>query len=108
MAYALASNCVLDKIEGNKVFLSLSANHQPMLNQKLKERIAEALSRQFNQPMQLEILITAEEIITPSKQQQQENAQQLADAKKTILDDPKVKQMIDMYDATVEVELVVS
>ena len=105
MAYALASNCVLDKIEGNKVTLSLSANHAPMLNPKLKERIAESLSRLLNQAVHLEINITSIELATPSKQQQHENAQQLVAAKQNILQDPKVKQLLDMYDATVEVEL---
>ena len=106
MAYALASNCVLSKMDGNKVTLSLSATHKPMLNQKLKERIVEALGRHFNQAIQLEILIISAELITPSKQQQHENAEQLANAKQRILDDPKVKQLIDMYDATVDVNIV--
>jgi DNA polymerase-3 subunit gamma/tau len=105
MAYALASNCVLDKIEGNKVTLSLAANHQPMLNPKLKERLTESLSRVLNQTVQLEINISTAELATPSKQQQHENAQQLDAAKQNIMQDPKVKQLLDMYDATVEVEV---
>jgi DNA polymerase-3 subunit gamma/tau len=106
MAYALASNCMLDKIDGNKVVLSLSATHQPMLNPKLKERLVESLSRVLKQTIQLEVNITSAELVTPSKQQQQENAQQLNSAKQTMLQDPKVKQLLDMYDATVEVEVI--
>jgi len=105
MAYALASNCVLDKIEGHKVILSLSILHQPMLNPKLKERLTESLSRVLNQPVQLEINITSEVLATPSKQQQQENAHQLDAAKQTILKDPKIQQLLEMYDATVDVEM---
>lgn len=106
MAYALASNCVLEKKSDHKVELSLAENHQPMLNPKLKERITESLSRYFKQPMQLDINITTAELITPVKEQQQEKEQRLASATKTILDDPRVRKFIEMYDATVEVSLV--
>jgi DNA polymerase-3 subunit gamma/tau len=108
MAYALAANCTLQSINGNKVELALSASHAPMLNPKLKERLAEALSRYLNQPVQLEITATSAELVTPVKQQQEENKQQLAGAKQSIMQDPKVKQLIDMYDATVEVSIATS
>lgn len=106
MAYALASNCTLQHYAGNKVELLLAASHQPMLNPKLKERLTEALSRHFGQPMHLDIVTTAAELMTPTKLQQHENDQRLASAKQSILADPKVKQLIDMYDATVEVSLI--
>jgi DNA polymerase III subunit gamma/tau len=106
MAYALASNCTLEKITGNKVKLTLSANHEPMLNQKLKERITDALVRHLKQPIQLDIAITSVELATPVKQQQHEREQRLAGAKQTILQDPLLKKIIEMYDATVEVSLV--
>jgi len=105
MTYALAANCTLKQIIGNKIELSLSANHQPMLNQKLKERIAEALCRHLKQPIQLEIHITSTELSTPVKQQQSEQKQRLTSAKQSIMQDPKVKALIEMYDATVEISL---
>ncbi|MBV9576557.1 MAG: DNA polymerase III subunit gamma/tau [Gammaproteobacteria bacterium] len=105
MAQALASNCVLEKINENKIQLALSANHQPMLNAKLKDRIAEALSQHFNKSMQLEIVITSAELMTPSRQQQDEKEKHLAEATHSILQHPGVKQLVEMYDATVEVSL---
>lgn len=105
MAYALASNCMLESMVGNKVSLAVGVSHQPMLNQKLKDRIAEALTRCFKQSIDLEIKVTSEELITPLKQQQSEKAEQLASAKEVILNDPKVKQLLEMYDGTVEVSL---
>jgi DNA polymerase-3 subunit gamma/tau len=106
MSYALASNCTLTTMSDTRVELALAINHQPMLNPKLKDRIAEALSRLFNKAIQLDIKITNDEIITPHKQQQQEQASQLSGAKQRLLEDPRVKQLIDMYDATLEVALV--
>ncbi|OGT37670.1 MAG: DNA polymerase III, subunit gamma and tau [Gammaproteobacteria bacterium RIFCSPHIGHO2_12_FULL_38_14] len=105
MAYALASNCTLDKIEENKVFLSLSKNHEPMLNTKLKERIEEALARHYKQTMQLIIQITSNDIVTPYALQQHEKTAALEQATQTALEHPKIKQLIELCDATVDVSL---
>ncbi len=105
MAYALAANCTLEKIEDHKVILQLSANHQPMLNTKLKDRLRESLSNYFKQAMQLDIIITAAELYTPAKKQEQEQVERLTDATKAATQHPKIKQLIEMYDATIEVSL---
>lgn len=105
MAYALASNCTLEKVTGHKVELALSATHLPMLNPKLKERIAEGLGRYYQHPIVLEIHTTNEEIVTPVKQQQQERSERFSQAKETVLQDPKIQKLIEMYDATIEVSL---
>lgn len=106
MAFALASNCTLVKIDKHKIELALSPNHQPMLNPKLKNRIEEALSNHFKKAIHLDVTVTAEPLLTPAKQLQQEEAARLANAKETILQDPKIQKLLEMYDATVEVSLV--
>ncbi len=106
MGLALASNCTMESIIDNKIKLLLAANHQPMLNAKLKERLNEALNKHFGKEMQLEIEISAADLATPVKQQQQQTAKRLETATQSLLQDPKVKQLIEMYDATVEVSLV--
>lgn len=105
MAYALAANCTLDSITENKIDLALSASHAPMLNTKLKERLTEAINRHLKRPMQLEIRITADELATPAKQQQQEQTARVATAMQTLKQDPHVKKLIEMYDATIEVSV---
>lgn len=105
MAYALASNCTLTSLTQQKMVLGLASAHQPMLTPKLKERLAESISRYFNRPMQLDILITAEPIVTPQKQAEAERNQRLSTAKKDAALDPRVQALVDMYDATVEVTL---
>lgn len=106
LAQVLASNCTMTKMSENRIELALSVQHQPMLNPKLKDRMAEALSNYFKRPISLEINTTSSTILTPVKQEQHEHSQQLAQAKETIMKDPQVKKMIDMYDATVDVSLV--
>ncbi|HVE44272.1 MAG TPA: DNA polymerase III subunit gamma/tau [Gammaproteobacteria bacterium] len=105
MALALASNCTLVKQEEDRIELALSATHQPMLNQKLKERIREALNDYFKKTIQLEINISTAALITPLKEQQQEQNQQLTQAKQEALQNPHIQQLINMYDATIDVSL---
>lgn len=105
MSYALASNCTLVSMEGNKIILAISANHQPMLNNKLQERIALALTRHFQKEIVLDIKVTNAEILTPHKQEQNENEQLLKNATEAAMRDPQIQNLIEMYDATVEVNL---
>lgn len=108
MAYALASNCTLEKMTDGKIDLALSSQHQPMLNPKLKDRIAESLSRVLNKTIQLDIRIVdtaASELNTPVKQSQVEQNQRLATAKQTMSSNPEVQKFIEAFDATMEVSL---
>lgn len=105
MAQALAANCTLTQLTENKVELAVAQSHQPMLNAKLKERIAESLIRYLGKPIQLEINTTTEVLHTPVKQAAQERNQRLEQAKHQVMQDDKIKQLIAMYDATVEVSL---
>lgn len=105
MAYALASNCTLGKINADKVELILSASHRPMLNPKLKERIKDALGRYLKKTINLDIHLTTNELATPHKQIENEQKAQLAQATDMMMADPQVKKIIELYDATVEVTL---
>lgn len=106
MTYALAANCTLEKITEQKIILALSVSHQPMLNAKLKDRIEQALNRYFKRTVQLEINVTTTELITPLKQEKSEYEVKLGQAKQTILQDPLVKKLLEIYDATVDVALI--
>lgn len=106
MTHALAANCILVSHQGAKIELALAENHIPMLNPKSKERIAEALSTHFKQPIELSINPTKAEIMTPAKQQQQAKTSQVTSARSAVLKDPKINQLIEAYDATVEVTLI--
>ncbi len=106
MAQALASNCSLLAITDTHVKLALAASHMPMLNAKLKERLNEAFNTYLNRKVQLDIETATTELPTPVKLQQQDQAKRLETAKQTMLSDPRVQQLVEMYDATVEVSLV--
>jgi DNA polymerase-3 subunit gamma/tau len=105
MAQALAANCTLVSMTENKMVLALFENHKPMLNQKLQDRIAEALTTHFKRPITLEIILTQETVLTPMKQVENEQRERLAQATESIMQDPRIKKLVDMYDATIEVSL---
>ena len=84
-----------------KIILALSASHKPMLHQKLKERIEQAINQYLKKQLILEIHITSGEIHTPMKQHQEEQQQRFSAAKQTIHNDTQVKQLIDLFDGAV-------
>jgi DNA polymerase-3 subunit gamma/tau len=105
LAYVLAANCKVNNITDNHISLALSTHHQPMLSDKLKERIEESLIRYFNRPMKLEIQLSDEDLMTPIKQKEQAEKKEIADLKQKILQNPQVKNLIEMYDATLDINL---
>lgn len=106
MAYALAANCILQSISETTIELAISTSHQPMLSPKLKERLTESLTRYFNRPLQINISVSTAELVTPVKQQQHEQDKRLGNAKSAALQNPAIQQLIEMYDATVDISLV--
>ena len=106
MAYALAENCSLTHLTAQKMELTLSAKHEPMLNPKLKDRLNEAINQHLQRTVQLIIHVTTNELETPARQQQTAQKQALAGATDTLMQDPRIKQLVEMYDATVEVSLI--
>lgn len=105
MAYALASNCSLHSYVPGHITLVVAGSHAPMLNPALKERIREALTKHFNQPMRLDISVGEDKgmLETPAKQMVTEQAAHVQKARDEILSNPKIKELIDLYDATLDV-----
>lgn len=108
MTQALASNCTLVQMDDTKVQLALSPQHQAMLNPKQNERIEEALKNYLNKPIKLEIKLTTNDIQTPAKQMQQERTEKQLAATEAIQNDAHVKQMLDMFDATLDIDSIKS
>jgi len=104
LSYSLAANCSLQRMTEQQVELALSANHEPMLNKKLIDRIEQALSEHFKKPMQLTIQITRNEINTPLKEEQQAQAAKLASATDSIKNDDSVQKILNVFGATLDTD----
>ena len=102
VANALAANCSLISLKNNKAELALSPQHQALLNKRMTDRIEQALTNYFGQPIKLEVKVTPENIQTPAKQQQHELTTKQAQATDAIKNDSHVQKILDVFNATVD------
>ncbi len=102
MALALASHCVLSEFSDNKIELSLAAKHEASLNKNLVERIEQALNKYLGKPIKLEIKTANTSLNTPALQQEQKQAERHAGATTAIKNNANVKKIIDVFDATLD------
>lgn len=104
MTQLLASNCTLEKITEHSVELALTAKQGPLFNQKISDRLEEALSKQLGKTIKLQIKLTDKELNTVAKQQIEEKKVQQANAVDAITSDDHVQKIINMFDATLDVD----
>ncbi len=102
MAYALAINCNLVNMTPDKITLALSAQHEPMLNKKLVERIEQALIQHFNKTIQLAITLITATLDTPLTQQQQADIAHKTTATEIIKNDSEIQKIMHLFDATLD------
>lgn len=100
----LAAHCTLIKREADRVTLMLDTNNEHLRRPAIEEKLRAALSAVLNQDIKLEF-VTAESSVsmdTPARRQQAAVADKLASASQAIYEDPTVKQMADLFGATVK------
>lgn len=98
MALALASHCALSHLSEHKIELTLAAKHESLLNDKLLERIEQALSQTLKKPLKLEIKTATTELDTPAQQQAEHHAK----AATAIQNNAEVKKIMNLFDATLD------
>lgn len=108
MSYALASNCTLLMMDDVKIQLALSPQHEAMLNPKSLERVEAAIKNKINNNLKLEIKIIEENLQTPAKQKIQQQTEKQQAATEAIKNDANVKQLLDIFDATLDVDSIKS
>ncbi len=108
MAYALASNCTLQSLDDKQIKLALTPQHAAMLNAKLIERIENSINHYLNKSLKLEIKLTTTETQTPAQQKQQLNDEKHQAATQAITNDTQVKKMLDLFDATLDINSIKS
>jgi len=100
----LAAHCSLVKREGGRIVLVLDANSEHLRRPALEEKLRAALSAALNEDVRLEFSTedNAVSMDTPARRQQAAVADKLASAAQAIYEDPTVKQMADLFGATVK------
>jgi DNA polymerase III subunit gamma/tau len=99
-ARQLASNCALLGRQGAVVRLALDARNKHMRTPAQEDKLAQALSRYFGQPVRLEFEIAATGAETPALAEQRASLQDLDAARRAFEADPGVQGLRDRFGAT--------
>jgi DNA polymerase III subunit gamma/tau len=88
LAGQLAKNCVLESLEGERMVLSLSAEHKGLQNNKVAfERLQAVLSDYFAKPMKVQIVLGQNTVATPAIVEQQVKSDRQQQANEAIAAD---------------------
>ena len=100
-ARQLASHCVFIGRHGAVVRLALDARNQPVRTPAQEEKLAQALSRYFGEPVRLEFQAGGAGAETPALLARRVSEQELAAARRAFEADPGVQGLRERFGATV-------
>ncbi len=100
MARALAQHCELLKLGGEVVQLRLPPAHRHLIMKAAQDRLQQALGEYCGRPLQLQIEVAEVSTLTPAAILQQEREERQDRAVAAIEQDPFVREVIDIFDAT--------
>jgi DNA polymerase III subunit gamma/tau len=101
MVKELAAHSTLTGRQGNKVQLVLDADGEHFRRPQLEEKLAQALSAYFGEPVRLELSVADRALDTLARQQKAAADDRVQQARAAIENDPNVRAMRDMFGATV-------
>jgi len=99
-ARQLASNCHMVGRQGAVIRLALDARNKHMRTPSQEEKLAQALSRHFNQPIRLEFEMASGGIETPAQADQRASMEDLDAARRAFESDPGVQGLRERFGAT--------
>jgi DNA polymerase III subunit gamma/tau len=102
MVKELAAHTTLAGKQGNKVQLVLDADGEHFRRPQLEEKLAQALSAYFGEPVRLELSVADRALDTLARQQKAAADDRVQQARAAIENDPNVRAMRDMFGATVQ------
>lgn len=100
MVKELAAHTTLIGKQGNKVQLVLDADGEHFRRPQLEEKLVQALSAYFGEPMRLELSVADRALDTLARQQKAAADDRVQQARAAIDNDPNVRAMRDMFGAT--------
>lgn len=95
----LASNCVLERRDGDTVYFSLDPRSDLLLTAPRKEAIAEALSRHFGERLRVDISVSESVDETPNQAEVRVADEQINAARASLESDPNVQTLKNMFGA---------
>lgn len=104
LSYTFACQCVLQEYANNQVKLLLDPKQTALHTPKQEERLVQALSKHFAQPIGLSISLGDNNLLTPARYEQQQKAQRLEETTKNLQEDPTLQAIIKTFDAKLQPE----
>ncbi|MEE9551587.1 MAG: DNA polymerase III subunit gamma/tau C-terminal domain-containing protein, partial [Gammaproteobacteria bacterium] len=98
----LAGHCDLKEHTSKNVHLSLSPDQEHLCNPAQKERLHAALKTRFGDGIKLLITVEDPAAETPAQRKKREDQEKQLAAEKSVREDPVVKAMQDVFDATLD------
>jgi len=109
LAYTAAEHAVLKERAGTEVILSVASGHMSLFTTAVRERIAEALARYYNEKIRLTVIAEQEGVVqTPAIQKQHRQKQALQEAGKNLENDPVFQSLQENFSAKVLVDSIES
>jgi DNA polymerase-3 subunit gamma/tau len=102
MVKELAAHTTFTGRQGNKIQLVLDADGEHFRRPQLEEKLAQALSAYFGEPVRLELSVADRALDTLARQQKAAADDRVQQARAAIENDPNVRAMRDMFGATVQ------
>ncbi|MGA7537199.1 MAG: DNA polymerase III subunit gamma/tau [Steroidobacteraceae bacterium] len=99
-ARQLASNCALVGREGAVVRLALDPRSKFMRTAALEEKLAQALSKYYSQPVRLEFTAVAPQAETPAQAGERASQEEVESARRAFESDPGVQGFRERFGAT--------
>ncbi len=101
MARELGQHCQLQRLDGAQLLLYLSPTHRHLLLKPSQDKLQQALVAYFSRPLQLSIEVHETVGDTPAVTAQRQKHEQQERAVVAIEEDGFVREVIDVFDATV-------
>ena len=102
----LASNCAYLRRKQNTVCLALDPRSESLLTKARTLKLAEHLSKYFDERLTVDIAIAAELAETPVQEDARMVDEELEAARRTMEADPNVQSLKDMFGAELETDTI--
>jgi DNA polymerase-3 subunit gamma/tau len=102
----LAANCALIEHKGGSLSLGLDARSAALNTAPNRERLIQALAKYLGAPVKLEFVEGAPAIETPTQNVERRSAETLEAARRSLAEDPAVREMQSRFGATLHPESV--
>ncbi len=106
ITHTFACQCALQDYSNNHVSLLLDPKQTALHTPKQEEKLTQALSHYFGKSVTLSIRLGDINLLTPARQEQQQQSQRLQQTTESLQKDPTLQAIMKTFDATLQPETI--